>query len=128
MEESSVDLILLSLGQSALNPPTDGLSSIVIHQPYYTQVIKGGKLHLEGLVRPLNNTPLYVELLTEQGGVVGSLQLNISNLPLGTYQPFSVDMQYNLAQTMDVRLVISQRGDHITGTAISNSVLIWLEP
>jgi hypothetical protein len=126
--ESSVDLILLSLGQSTIYPPTDGLSSIVIRQPYYTQVIKGGKLHIEGLVRPLNNTPIFIELLTEQGGIVGSLQVNVSELPIGTYQPISVDLPYNITQTADIRLVISQRGDHIIGIAMLNSVLIWLEP
>jgi len=126
--ESSVDLVLLSMGEAQINPPDAGLTSIVIRQPTYLQVIKGGTLHIEGLVRPLNDTPLLAELLTQTGGMIGSRQISITNQPIGTYRPFSIDIPYTFSQEANIRLVISQQGDPIPGVAILNSVLIWLEP
>ena len=42
------------MGDENLNPSDDGNESIVIRQPTTWQTIKGGTLHIEGLVRPLN--------------------------------------------------------------------------
>jgi hypothetical protein len=126
--ETSVDLVLLSMGDAQINPPDDGLSSIVIRQPTYLQVITGSTLHIEGVVRPLNDSPLLAELLSETGGLIGSRQISTPNLPLGTYRPFSIDIPFTIDQAHSIRLVISQQGNHIPGVALLNSVLIWLKP
>jgi hypothetical protein len=126
--EASCNLVLLSMGDEDINPPDDGVESIVIRQPYIYELIKGGTLHVEGLVRPLNNSPLIAELYTDEGNLVGAHQFSTDELPLGVYRPFEVDIPYTVTQQRSVRLTISQQGDKIPGVILATSVLIWLEP
>jgi hypothetical protein len=125
---ASCNLVLLAMGDEDINPPDDGVDSIVIRQPYSYEDIKGGTLHVEGLVRPLNNSPLTAELYTDEGKLVGSLEFSTDELPLGVYRPFEVDIPYTVTQQRSVRLTISQQGDPIPGVILAESVLIWLEP
>ncbi len=126
--ESSVDLVLLTMGDEDINPGTDGVESIVIRQPTGRQTISGGVLHVEGFVRPLNNNPFLAQLYTQEGSLVGERQFTTPNLPLGEYRPFTVDIPYTVSQLRSTRLIISQQGDHIPGVAILTSMLVLLEP
>jgi hypothetical protein len=126
--EKSLNLVLLAMGDEEVNPPDDGMTSIVIRQPYVYQLIKGGTLHVQGLVRPMNDSALFAELYTDDGKLVGSRQFSTADQPLGVYRPFSVDIPYTVTQQRGVRLTISQQGDKIAGVILAESVLVWLEP
>ena len=125
---SSINLVLLAMGDEEVNPPDDGVAAIVLRQPYLNQLITGGKLHVEGLVRPLNTSPLQFELTTDDGKLVGSRQFSADAAPLGAYQPFSLDIPYTVSQQRSVRLTVSQQGDKIPGVILAESVVVWLEP
>jgi hypothetical protein len=126
--QTSVDLILLTMGDENLNLPDDGFEPIIIRQPVTWLTVKGGTLHVEGLVRPYNNNPLEVELLTQDGSLLASRTVDTPQMPLGVYRPLSFDLPYNVSQLREARLIISQEGDHIPGIVILNSISIWLAP
>ncbi len=126
--EASYNLVLLNMGDEDINPPDDGVASIVIHQPSVYADIKGGILHVEGLVRPPNNSALTAQLYTDDGKLVGARQFTTQELPLGVYRPFALDIPYTVTQQRSVRLTIYQEGDPIPGAILAESVLIFLEP
>ena len=126
--EVSVDVVLLTMGDASLNPPADSTDSIIIRQPDGSQPISGGILHVEGFVRPLNNSPFLAQLYTQGGSMVGERLFNTPDMPLGVYRPFSVDIPYTVSQLRSTRLTISQQGDHIPGVAILTSMIVQLKP
>jgi hypothetical protein len=126
--EASTNLVLLAMGDEEVNPPDDGVESIVMRQPYFNQLIKGGTLHVEGLVRPMNNSPLTAELYTYEGNLIGARQFSTAEQTLGVYRTFAVDIPYTVSQQRSARLIISQQGDRIPGIIMASSVQVWVEP
>lgn len=125
---SSVDLILLSIGEEQVNPADDGISGLIIKNPKAEEVVKGGTLTVKGLARPLNDSPIALELITDDGKMVGSRQVTLAKAPEGSFVPFQVDLPYTVTQLRNVRLIASQQGTRIPGTALLSSVRIWLRP
>jgi hypothetical protein len=125
---ASVDIILLSIGENDRNPVSDGIEPFIIRQPKPDQVISGGKVTLEGMARPFNQQPLQMELITEQGAVVGVKQVFLTPNPDGKYVPFRVEIPYSVTQARGVRLVIHQDGEHIPGIIALNSLTLYLMP
>jgi hypothetical protein len=125
---ASVDIILLSIGENDRNPVNDGAEPFIIRQPKPDQVISGGIVIVEGLARPFNKQPLQLELITEQGKVVGVKQVFLTPSPDGKYVPFSVEIPYLVTQARGVRLVIHQDGEHIPGIIALNSLTLFLKP
>jgi len=126
---SSVDVILLSMGDNDRNPPGDGVEPFIIRQPKPDQVISGDKVLVEGLARPLNSTqPLIVKLVTEKGTILGTKSIYVTPQPDGGFSPFSVEFPIAVTEAHDTRLIISQEGDHIPGVAALSSVDFYLKP
>lgn len=125
---ASVDIILLSIGENDRNPVNDGAEPFIIRQPKPDQVISGGKVTVEGMARPFTKQPLQLELITEQGAVVGVKQVFLTPSLDGKYVPFSVVIPYSVTQARGVRLVIHQDGEHIPGVIALNSLTLFLKP
>ena len=128
MAQTSVDLILLSIGEDQINPPDDGLAPLVIKEPKADALVSGGTLTVKGLVRPINATPLILELLTQEGKLVGSRQFSVDQAPDGRFVPFQVEIPYTVSQLRNVRMIIRQQGTRIPGTAILFSREVLLKP
>jgi len=102
----------------------------IIRYPRSDQVIQGGILTLSGLARPVNNTPLIIELIDENGTIVGSTQVTVPE-PAGSlsHTPFAVEIPYTVSGPTIVRLTIRQESDNrIPGTVALSSMLVQLEP
>lgn len=127
---SSVDVILLSIGRNEITPPTILDEPFVIKQPYKDQALNGGKFVVSGLASPVNENPLIIELISELGEVVSSMQIQLA-MPTGgvSHVPFAVDVSYDVAEFMPVRLTIRQESTgRISGTVALNSRTIFIEP
>jgi hypothetical protein len=127
---SSVDLILLFIGEEDPNPPGSLLEPYVIWYPKRNEVVQGGTAWVGGLVQPVNDNPLIVELIDEDGNIVGRKQLQASQ-PEGenTHSRFDVGVPYSVNGRTPVRLTIYQESDQrIPGTVALNSQIIILEP
>ena len=127
---ASVDLVLLKIGSNQIYPPNIQLEPYVIRSPRNGDVLAGGTLLVTGLARPVNNSPIIIELIDEQGLVVGSAQIIVS-APSGdqTHTPFSLVVPYTVTGSTPVRMTIRQESDtRILGTVALTSLLITLEP
>jgi hypothetical protein len=127
---ASVDLILQLTGENYTTASSPDYQPYLVRFPLPGEVISGGTLHISGLARPVNNTPLVIELIDEGGQVVGSTQVQVAS-PTGnlSHTPFFVDVPYRVTGSTPVRLTIRQESNNrVPGTVALNSELILLEP
>lgn len=125
----STDLVLLSVGRNEINPPAITEKPYLIRQPKRDAEITGGVLDIEGLARPVNDSPLLIELVSENGSAVATKQLLIPP-PTGdlSHTPFTVHIPYKVNGPTRVRLTLRQEGSRIPGTVALVSQTIILEP
>ncbi len=127
---SSVDVILLSIGENETNPSQRLFQSFLIDTPRGGSVIQGGKLVLSGRAAPLNGNPLIIELLGEDGEVLVSRQIQV-DMPTGeqTYAAFVVELPYTVSAETQARLSIRQESDNrLPGTIALTSIAVSLLP
>jgi hypothetical protein len=125
---ASVDLLLLSIGESDLNPPGDQLERIAIEAPQANALIQGGTVRVSGLARPLSDQPLMVELIATDGKILGSRQVAVDSLAGGGHGRFAVDVSYSTGAPTRVRLLVWEPGAHIPGIAYLSSLEVMLSP
>jgi len=126
---SSVDLVLLSVGRNEINPAAIDQEPYLIRKPRAADTVSGGMLLLEGLARPVNDSPLIIELVNESGVVLSTKRLVVEKpaAPL-SHTPFTIEIPYRVSTAIPVRLSIRQEGSRIPGTVALVSRLITLEP
>lgn len=125
---SSVELILLSIGEPLINPQGDTLEDIVIQSPQEDSLIQGGMLRVSGLARLRSRQPLLVELQSSDGRIVGSRQVAVEDIPGSSFASFLIDVPYTVSSTTRVRLVVWEPGDLIPGISHLSSVEVILSP
>jgi len=85
---------------------------------------------VRGLARPVNNQPLLIELLDEQGRSLAHAALQVA-LPTGnlSHNPFEVDLPYQVTGAVRARLSIRQESaGRIPGIVALWSVPVLLNP
>jgi hypothetical protein len=125
---ASEDLILLSLGDSDINPPGDHLESIVIQEPVPKILIQGDTLVVSGLVRTSSDQSILVEVITTEGKVIGSRLAGISPGPEGAHRLFAAEVPYKVYSPTWVRVVVSEWNRWQSGPGQLNSVEVLLGP
>jgi hypothetical protein len=125
---TSVDVILLSLGESDLNSPGDLLEDIVIKDPHPNALIQGGTLRVSGLARLHGDQPLMIELKTSEGKIVGTRQVAVLPSGEGQFGDFAIDVPFNVTAPTRVRLAVWEPGDPIPGIAHLSSLEVMLSP
>jgi hypothetical protein len=126
---ASVDVILLSLGEADLNPYSDLLETIVIHQPAVNSLIQGGKITVSGQAR-LEHGDVLIELTDAKGKLVGyqTVPVNAAEGQLAGYGAFSVEMPYLVDSPTWVRLSVSQSGTRPDGLTHLSSIEVLVSP
>lgn len=126
---SSVELLLLSVGRNEINPPAITQEPYLIWSPEPEGIVSGGLLIIEALARPVNDSPLIIELITEGGGILSVKQINVPP-PTGmlSHTPFTVEIPYKIAEETPVRLILRQEGSRIAGNVALASQEIILLP
>lgn len=127
---SSVDLLLLSVGEPEVYTPETLLEPYLVRYPAQNQVISGGMLTVVGLARPVNDRPLVLDLVDEQNKVVGSVQIQVP-FPTGdlSHTPFEVGIPYTVEAETPVRLTLHQESaGRIAGTVALASLPVILSP
>ena len=89
---ASEDLILISLGDSDINPSGDHLAPIIIQEPAPEVLVQGDTLVVSGLVRTSSAEHLLVELVTTEGKILGSRVAGISPGAAGDHRLFAVEV------------------------------------
>lgn len=127
---TSVDLLLMSVGDPEIYPFTELQSPYLIRYPVKGQVVQGGDIPIIGLARPVNDTPLILELIDQQGQRPGMITTQVPP-PSGdlSHTPFEVSLPYVVETQTPVRLTLRQESNsRIPGTVSLTSMEIVLEP
>jgi hypothetical protein len=127
---SSIDLILLQLGQNEIKTVKVVQEPFIIRYPEAETVITGGAMWVSGLIRRVNPNPLILELVDEQGNVVGmnAIEIPAPNDEL-SHIPFGIEIFYTVPETTSVLLVVRQESDQrLGGTVALSTIPLTLEP
>lgn len=127
---TSTDLILIQMGEDQIYPAGYDREPYIIRAPLEGQIISGGLLQITALARPVNENPLIIELLDEQGTVLASESLELI-FPTGdlSHTPFDVILSYTVSQSTNARLVFRQESTgRIPGTVALTSLELTLQP
>ena len=125
-----VDLVLMQVGDPEINPAAVVQEPFIVRQPVKDMELSGGLLIVDLLARPVSTRPLILDLVAEDGSVVGSRQVDIPPL-MGdfSHSPLTVDIPYTVYGRTPVRLTLRQESDgRIPGTVALSSLLIILYP
>jgi hypothetical protein len=126
---ASVDLILLSVGRNEINPVEIDQEPYIIRSPDDEDVIQGGTLVLEALVRPVNESPLIIEIVNEIGTVLAVKRFTVPQ-PTGalSHTPFTLELPYSVRTETPVLLVLRQEGSRIPGSVAVTSIPLVIAP
>lgn len=130
MALSSVDVVLLSIGSNQINPAQHAYAPFLIDAPKEGTELTGGRLIVSGRAAPLNNNPVIIELLDEDGEVLAQKEM-LLDAPANDepYTPFLTELEVRVTRQVNARLVIRQESaNRIPGTIALTSVAVLLKP
>ena len=127
---SSVDLILLSLGEEQISPPVSLREPLFIIRPYVNEPFSGNLITVRGLISPVSNQPVILEVISEQNIILFSTTLDAGPVtPERSYVPFEVTIPYTVQSFTRARLTLHQDSDtRIPGSVAISSQTISLSP
>lgn len=125
---NSVPLILLSLGQADIIPPADILSPIVIQQPSPLTLIQGKKVIASGLARSGGDTYLMMQLIKQDGNIVGNRVTDVKPAKDGGLGTFIAEVPYDVQEVTPVLLVVWQGKGSLSNIIYLSSVEVLLSP
>ena len=129
MEQESVDLILLSMGETDLNPSGPLTVATIIQEPSPNRLIQGGTLLVSGLTRLSSDQPLLVELIASNGEIKGYRQVEAPRSTPGSYSPFTVEVPYKVTTPTWVRLTFqASSAGRVPGVVYATSLEVLLSP
>lgn len=124
---NSVRLFLQAVGENGFTPPFEVQDRVLLRHPTRNDQVSGGELSVTGEFKPANDQPLVLELLDDQGNVLGSRLLQLRPAD-GKYQQFSTIVPYTINKLLPVQLVIRQSDDRIEGLAYLYSIPLLIGP
>ncbi len=127
---TSVDLILLAIGENQITAPTDFTEPYIIRQPVAEDEISGGMLEVKGLARILTDTPLIIECVDPQGVILCADEIQLhASMDGVSHIPFSAFLPYEVKEATNIRLTFRQESStRIAGTISLYSFEITLLP
>lgn len=125
----STDLILLTVGRAEILPQAITMDPYLVRSPRAGSTVSGGLLVVEGLARPVNDSPMVLELIMENGAVMSTKQFTVDPPSGGlSHTPFRLEIPYNVSGPTPVRMTIRQEGSRIPGTVALSSRTFILSP
>lgn len=118
----------LSRDDSSINEAKDSQSNFIIISPSEDSLLSHGKFPVSGWIRPMEQTPVILELLSETGGLISSRQISIPEENDGDYFFFDVVIPYSVPRILNAILVIRQMGSEIPGNVALESFTYQVSP
>ncbi len=123
---SSVQVLLISSGDSQINPPGNNIyEHVTIESPLDNTTVSGGVVTVRGEFLPINKQPVILELVSNDGKSLGLRVLNFNGLDP---QSFTTTIPYKIEAETQARLFIHQADNVINGPIYVYSQLITLDP
>lgn len=101
---------------------------IAIFAPQISETIRGGVTHVEGFALATFEQTLLIEILDDDGNVVGSEAVIVQAPDLGQPGPYRADIAYTVTEPGPGRVVVRDPSPAFGGDTHLNSVEITLEP
>jgi hypothetical protein len=125
---SSIGVTLLVSGQANVVPVVPHPERIVIDQPVLNATVSGGAVHVEGWALATFEGTLVVDVLDEEGTVVGSQPLIVQAPEMGQPGPFSADVPYTVTAEGPGTIVVRDPSVVFVGDVHLASVSVILKP
>jgi hypothetical protein len=125
---SSVELLLLSIGQAEYNPLGELRERLFLIEPKPYQLLVGGRLSVFGKALPGYEHPLMIELIAENGAVLGRRLLNVEPEAGEVYGIFTGEIDYQVSEPTVVLLTLYERRDRLPGFTHITTMEIVLNP
>jgi hypothetical protein len=122
----TVPVILLSAGDSQVNPPGDTIYEriAIADLPPETKV-GGGVLNLQGDLRPISRQPMILELITDDRKEMSLRVLSVSG---SGWQPFETTLPFRVTEETSARLFAHEADDVLDGPVYIYSQPLTLLP
>ncbi len=108
----SVHVILLSVGNSMINPPGPAERCVFFSPAKPGMTFRGGSLQVRGRFQPFSLEPAFLELLDTSGKVLDSRPLTFSGLEM---QSFASTLTYSVSEPTSALLILRQSDHRIPG-------------
>ena len=125
---NSVDVILLSTGESNRNYAPEIQERIIIQYPLANYMIEGNSLLVSGLVRTTSNQPLSLSLTDETGRVLGEGSASVVLSDQQDFGLFIGEIPYQVDVPVWVRLSVSIPGERIPGVEFIKTMELVISP
>ncbi len=121
---TSVNLTLLSVGGTEVKGEEAVYPRFKIEQPYPGQSVQGEFLVVKGQIKPVNNTPIVLELIASDWHTLTSKIVAIT-LPADqtAFIPIEVKLSYKTGTQIPATLRIRQESNNM----INGTVMLWSE-
>lgn len=123
----SAQVILHASGETQIEPTQEAKPWITLTRPKPMDIFTGGSLTVAGTATPHTESPLLVELIADDGRVIGSVQVR-AQTPGQTFD-FETELYYYYIQSFtDARLVVRQSDAAYNTTVLLDSIPIGVAP
>jgi hypothetical protein len=122
----TVPVLLLSNGESQVNPPGDTIYERValVGLPPDSKAA-GGLLKVEGDMLPFSRQPMIMELITDDGRALCLRVLGVSGM---NWQPFKTTLPFKVDEPASARIFVHEADDVLQGVVYVYSQPITLNP
>jgi hypothetical protein len=128
MDLNSVNILLLPTGAAELLPSSALKQVIIIQDPAPGKVIKDGTVLVSGLARTDLRHPLKVELISEDGKILGQRLATNPQSTSEVYGVFTAEVPYLVPGPTPARLIIFEDEENRDEITHLSSVEIVLKP
>ena len=125
---NSLPLILISVGDSDLIPSLDLRQPIFIQQPAPRTLIQGDSLMVSGRAHPDGDEFIMIQLVGQDGKVVGKRVCSLTQPDTSGYGSFVIDVPYTVTEITPALLTVWQSEDGFSNIIHLTSQEILLSP
>jgi hypothetical protein len=125
---NSIPVILISIGESDILPVSDRQAAIAVLVPQPRTLVQGKTLLVYGLARPAADDYLVVQLIAEDGSVVGKRVTRVEPAGEESHGSFTVEVPYHVEQPTSALLTVWQGEDSLSDIIYLTTVEVMLSP
>jgi hypothetical protein len=121
---NTLPVLLYSIGSAQVTPPGNVIYERVIVEGLKEQAnFYAGEVALEGRIWPVNEQPVFVELITREGKPISSRVLNFNGIDT---QPFATTLPYKVSEPTAARLTFRQEDPNRSVSDAELGTLVYL--
>lgn len=123
---ASTELLLLSHGSPGVHYTFHPAERLTILTPASASEVEGGAVQVSGAGWASSNRPLQVQVLDQQGKIVGAGEALLEQPAVGLLGTFSSEIAYQVSRAQPGRIVVYEQDDH--GLIHLTSLQVHLKP